>query len=207
LIAWPPSSTCSVGERTALGRVDHAVDRRLSAVGLPSGRTRRSRSRSCPPSRRRPRGVIRADDACDVGEPGDAHEHRPDRPRAADAVGELAGAGPEGRSGRTRRPARENGFATGRRALRVGVGKREVVRVRLRPPARPRGLPTRPEATQPPTTIRRCAIVQRCQLQLGSYQSGAWEFFTFRKLARREIEEEWCAQRKYSREVQDVRVY
>src|SRR6266511_1851855 len=90
LIACPPSSTCRVGERIVSAVLIHAVDRRLRQfigplVEFDGRESNRAGLRDCVRA-----GLIGAQDAGDVGETGDAHEHRRDR-GAGRGVGELAG--------------------------------------------------------------------------------------------------------------------
>ena len=78
------------GRAHRLGRVDHAVDRRLRQfigplVEFDGRESNRAGLRDCVRA-----GLIGAQDAGDVGETGDAHEHRRDR-GAGRGVGELAG--------------------------------------------------------------------------------------------------------------------
>ena len=118
------------GRARGLGRRDHAVDRRLrqlvrALVELDGGEADRARLRDGVRA-----GRVGAHDAGDVRQTRDAHEQRRDH-RARRRVGELAVRRPEddlvGVAGLRREAALEQVD----RALRVGVRKREVVRVPL----------------------------------------------------------------------------
>ncbi len=118
------------GRTHRLGRVDHAVDRRLrqfvrALVELDGREADRARLRDGVRA-----GLIGTHDADDVGEPLDPVDERHDH-GARRLVGELAGARSEDDLVRVAGLRRKAALQQVDRALRVGVRKREVVRVPL----------------------------------------------------------------------------